>query len=82
MLFSIFSGAPPEKLESRLWSPLSGVSMKPMAMLRSVSDPAKRLQRSQSASPCRLPHTAKGHLSINGRVFASPERSSTPGWAS
>lgn len=78
----MFSGAPPEKLGSRLWSPLSGVSMKPMAMLHLMGDPAKRLQRSQSASPCRLPHSAKSHLSINGRVFASPERSSAPGWAS
>lgn len=80
--FSMFSGASPERLGSRLWSPsFSGVSMKPMARLHSLRDPEKRLQRSQSASPCRIPHSAKGHLSISGRVFASPERGTTPAWA-
>lgn len=76
--FSLFSGAPADKS----WSPsLSGGSMRPLAMLPSVRDPEKRLERSQSASPCKIPHAPKGHLSINGRVFASPERRTTPAWA-
>ncbi|XP_049447777.1 SLAIN motif-containing protein-like [Epinephelus fuscoguttatus] len=40
----------------------------------------KRLLRSQSLSPCRIPHPAKGYLSLHGRVFASPERSTTVAW--
>ncbi|XP_029376125.1 SLAIN motif-containing protein-like isoform X2 [Echeneis naucrates] len=40
----------------------------------------KKLQRSQSLSPCRIPHPAKGCLSFNGRVFASPETLSTVAW--
>ncbi|XP_035522795.1 SLAIN motif-containing protein-like [Morone saxatilis] len=41
----------------------------------------KRLQRSQSVSPCRIPHSAKGYLSIHGRIFASPDRSTSVAWA-
>ncbi|CAG5875420.1 unnamed protein product [Menidia menidia] len=40
----------------------------------------KKLERSQSLSPCRIPNPAKGYLSANGRVFASPERPATAAW--
>ncbi|XP_075876546.1 SLAIN motif-containing protein-like [Nelusetta ayraudi] len=40
----------------------------------------KRVQRSQSASPCRIPNPAKVHLSMHGRVYASPERSTAVAW--
>ncbi|XP_078787381.1 SLAIN motif-containing protein-like isoform X2 [Oryzias latipes] len=41
----------------------------------------KGLQRSQSLSPCRIPHPAKGYLPVHGRVFASPERPTTAAWS-
>ncbi|KAM4545754.1 SLAIN motif-containing protein-like [Odontesthes bonariensis] len=40
----------------------------------------KKLQRSQSLSPSRIPHPARGYLSVRGRVFASPERPTTAAW--
>ncbi|XP_041657994.1 SLAIN motif-containing protein-like [Cheilinus undulatus] len=40
----------------------------------------KKLQRSQSASPCRIPHPSKGYFLLRGRVFASPERPVTLAW--
>nr|XP_046267812.1 SLAIN motif-containing protein-like [Scatophagus argus] len=82
------SGAPSVRRGSSCWSPsLSAASMNSSGTLHSVRDSldrvaiVKRLQRSQSVSPCRIPHPAKGHLSVNGRVFASPERSATVAWA-
>ncbi|TNM85015.1 hypothetical protein fugu_009193 [Takifugu bimaculatus] len=72
------SGASADKLGSRFWSPSL---LRPAAVLRSVRDHEKRQQRSQSASPRRIPHSARAHLSIIGRVFASPERGTAPAWA-
>lgn len=40
----------------------------------------KRVQRSQSASPCRIPNPAKVHLSVHGRVYASPDRTTAVAW--
>ncbi|KAM4726535.1 SLAIN motif-containing protein-like isoform 2-T2 [Anableps anableps] len=40
----------------------------------------KRLQRSQSLSPSRIPNPSKGYLSVRGQVFASPERMTTAAW--
>lgn len=54
--------------------------------LRSLKDSldrasaVKRVQRSQSASPCRIPNPAKVHLSVHGRVYASPDRSTAVAW--
>ncbi|KAG7223262.1 hypothetical protein INR49_015618, partial [Caranx melampygus] len=65
----------------------SQASMKSNVPLHSVRDSSarvtamKKLQRSQSLSPCRIPHPAKGYLSGHGRVFASPERSMAVAWA-
>ncbi|KAM3601936.1 uncharacterized protein V6R79_021574 [Siganus canaliculatus] len=69
------------------WSPSSpAASVISRGSFRSVRDSSdrtaavKRLHRSQSVSPCRIPHPAKTHLSVHGRVFASPERLSTVAW--
>lgn len=73
-IFSL-SGASSVRQGSRCWSPLLSV--------RDSSDrmsAVKRMQRSQSASPCRIPHPANGYLSVHGRVFASPDRSTTVAW--
>ncbi|XP_056253930.1 SLAIN motif-containing protein-like [Seriola aureovittata] len=82
------SGVSSTRMGSSHWSPsLSAASMNSSVLLQSVRDssvrvPAmKRLQRSQSLSPCRIPHPAKGYLSVHGRVFASPERSTVVAWA-
>ncbi|XP_044079643.1 SLAIN motif-containing protein-like [Siniperca chuatsi] len=82
------SGASLVKKGASCWSPsLSAASMNSNGSLHSVRDSSvrttamERLQRSQSVSPCRIPHPAKGYLSVNGRVFASPERLTTAGWA-
>ncbi|XP_059208070.1 SLAIN motif-containing protein-like [Centropristis striata] len=62
---------------SSWWSPPS----RPAAAVPSDRTTAvKRLLRSQSLSPCRIPQRAKGYLSANGRVFASAERSTTVAW--
>ncbi|XP_078122234.1 SLAIN motif-containing protein-like [Sander vitreus] len=63
--------------------PPSAPSNSSLHSVRDSSDPTtavKRLLRSQSLSPCRIPHPAKGYLSVNGRVFASPERSTITAW--
>ncbi|XP_034539494.1 SLAIN motif-containing protein-like [Notolabrus celidotus] len=69
---------------SSFWSPsLSRASTKSSGSVQSGGDLSariKKLQRSQSASPCRIPHAAKGYLSFRGRVFASPERSASLAW--
>nr|XP_020454522.1 SLAIN motif-containing protein-like [Monopterus albus] len=82
------SGASPTRMGSSCWSlSLSPATMNSGGSLHSVRDSTvrmaamKRLQRCQSLSPCRIPHAAKGHLSVHGRVFASPERSATSAWA-
>nr|XP_033466361.1 SLAIN motif-containing protein-like [Epinephelus lanceolatus] len=80
---------PPSGASSRssCWSPsLSAAHMNSNSSLHSVRNSSdrmaavKRLLRSQSLSPCRIPHPAKGYLSLHGRVFASPERSTTVAW--
>ncbi|XP_039633996.1 SLAIN motif-containing protein-like isoform X2 [Perca fluviatilis] len=63
--------------------PPSAPSNSSLHSVRDSSDPTtavKRLLRSQSLSPCRIPHPAKGYLSVNGRVYASPERSTVAAW--
>ncbi|KAK2881849.1 hypothetical protein Q8A73_022359 [Channa argus] len=61
-------------------------SMNSSGSLHSVIDSSartaaiKRLNRSQSLSPCRIPHPVKGYLSVHGQVFASPERSASVAW--
>uniref|UniRef100_A0A8P4KR91 SLAIN motif-containing protein-like n=2 Tax=Dicentrarchus labrax TaxID=13489 RepID=A0A8P4KR91_DICLA len=77
--------------DSQIPYPPSGVSsatsMNSNGLLHSVRESSdrtaavKRLQRSQSVSPCRIPHSAKGYLSVHGRVFASPDRSTSVAWA-
>ncbi|XP_054610578.1 SLAIN motif-containing protein-like isoform X2 [Dunckerocampus dactyliophorus] len=42
----------------------------------------REVQRSQSLSPCRLPHSAKRYLSFTSCVYASPERPTTTAWGS
>ncbi|XP_030009840.1 SLAIN motif-containing protein-like isoform X1 [Sphaeramia orbicularis] len=70
---------------SRPWSH-SAAHMNSGRLLDSVRDisvrsaAVKRLQRSQSVSPCRIPNPSKGHFSAQGRVFASPERSTRLAW--
>ncbi|XP_029029263.1 SLAIN motif-containing protein-like [Betta splendens] len=64
---------------------LSAASRDSSGLLPSVRDSVrtaaiKGLHRSQSLSPCRIPHAAKAHLSLHGRVFASSERSTTVAW--
>ncbi|KAM6907141.1 SLAIN motif-containing protein-like [Xenentodon cancila] len=67
-------------------SSLSSASLNSSSLMHSMKDSSdrisamKRLQRSQSLSPCRIPHPAKGYLSLHGRVFASPERPTTAAW--
>ncbi|XP_034746906.1 SLAIN motif-containing protein-like isoform X3 [Etheostoma cragini] len=63
--------------------PPSAPSNSSLHSARDSSDPTtavKRLLRSQSLSPCRILHPAKGYLSANGRVFAPPERSTIEAW--
>ncbi|XP_031176002.1 SLAIN motif-containing protein-like isoform X3 [Sander lucioperca] len=63
--------------------PPSAPSNSSLHSVRDSLDPTtavKRLLRSQSLSPCRIPHPAKGYLSVNGCVFASPERSTITAW--
>ncbi|XP_027129095.1 SLAIN motif-containing protein-like isoform X2 [Larimichthys crocea] len=72
---------------SSYWSSLSAASISSEVSFHPVRDSSdrtnvvRRLQRSQSASPCRIPHPVKRYLSVRGRVFASPERSATLAWA-
>lgn len=73
---------------SSCWSPsLSAASRGSRGFFHSVKDSldrasaVKRAQRSHSASPCRIPNPAKVHLSVHGRVYASPDRSSAIAWA-
>ncbi|XP_005472075.1 SLAIN motif-containing protein-like isoform X1 [Oreochromis niloticus] len=40
----------------------------------------KKMNRSHSLSPCRIPQSAKGCLSVHRRVFTSPERLTTVAW--
>ncbi|XP_076606100.1 uncharacterized protein LOC143332485 isoform X2 [Chaetodon auriga] len=82
------SGASSVRKQSSCWSPsLSAASINSRGSSHSSRDSSdrtaavKRLQRSQSVSPCRIPHPAKGYLSVHGRIFASPERSTTVAWA-
>ncbi|XP_070839787.1 SLAIN motif-containing protein-like isoform X1 [Chaetodon trifascialis] len=82
------SGASSVRKQSSCWSPsLSAASINSKGSSRTARDSSdrtaavKRLQRSQSVSPCRIPHPAKGYLSVHGRIFASPERSTTVAWA-
>ncbi|XP_032389876.1 SLAIN motif-containing protein-like isoform X2 [Etheostoma spectabile] len=77
-------------LDNTNWQSADQITYPPSApsnsSLHSVRDSSdrttavKRLLRSQSLSPCRIPHPAKGYLSANGRVFASPERSTIEAW--
>ncbi|KAM7374180.1 hypothetical protein PAMP_006854 [Pampus punctatissimus] len=80
---------PPQgsKMGMSCWSSsLSSASMIPNDSLHSVRDSSvrmtaiKKLQRSQSLSPCRIPHPVRGYLSVHGRVFATPERSTPVAW--
>ncbi|TKS83472.1 SLAIN motif-containing protein-like [Collichthys lucidus] len=72
---------------SGYWSSLSAapigseVSFHPVRDSSDRTNVVRRLQRSQSASPCRIPHPVKRYMSVRGRVFASPERSATLAWA-
>ncbi|XP_060911453.1 SLAIN motif-containing protein-like [Labrus mixtus] len=78
------SGPPPAITGSGFWSPSrSGAQKNSSGSVHSgvdVSARMKKQQRSQSASPCRIPHSAMGYLSFSGRVFASPERSASLAW--
>ncbi|KAM6983557.1 SLAIN motif-containing protein-like [Tautogolabrus adspersus] len=78
------SGPPPVTKGSGFWPPShSGAQKDSMGSVHSggdISARLKKLQRSQSASPCRIPQSAKGYLSFSGRVFASPERSASLAW--
>ncbi|GLD46952.1 SLAIN motif-containing protein-like protein [Lates japonicus] len=81
-------GVSSTRMGSSCWSPsLSAASMNSSVSLHSgkgssIRVPAmKRVQRSQSLSPCRIPHPAKGYLTVCDRVFASPERPTTVAWA-
>ncbi|XP_047463223.1 SLAIN motif-containing protein-like isoform X2 [Mugil cephalus] len=60
--------APPNSSSS-----MTGSSVRATAM--------RKLQRSHSLSPCRLPLSAKGYMSSHGRVFASPDRPIATAWA-
>ncbi|KAM7397821.1 hypothetical protein PAMA_005919 [Pampus argenteus] len=78
---------PGSKMRMSCWSPsLSSASMNSNGSLHSVRDASvrvtavKKLQRSQSLSPCRIPHPVRGYLSVHGRVFATPERSTPIAW--
>ncbi|XP_061903889.1 SLAIN motif-containing protein-like isoform X1 [Entelurus aequoreus] len=42
----------------------------------------REVQRSQSLSPCRLPHSAKRYLSFTSCVHASPDRITSTAWGS
>ncbi|XP_026185202.1 SLAIN motif-containing protein-like [Mastacembelus armatus] len=82
------SGITSTRMLSGCWSPsVSAASVDSSGLSHSVRDSPvrttaiKRLQKSQSLSPCRIPHPAKGYLSVHARVFASPERSTTVAWA-
>ncbi|XP_061596886.1 SLAIN motif-containing protein-like isoform X2 [Cololabis saira] len=67
-------------------SSLSPASLNSSGFMHPMKDSSVRItamkgvQRSQSLSPCRIPHPAKGYLSVHGRVFASPERPATAAW--
>ncbi|XP_050934758.1 SLAIN motif-containing protein-like [Lates calcarifer] len=87
-ILHLSSGVSSTRMGSSCWSPsLSAASMNSSVSLRSgkgssIQVPAmKRVQRSQSLSPCRIPHPAKGYLTVRDRVFASPERPTTVAWA-
>ncbi|KAK2828491.1 hypothetical protein Q5P01_019525 [Channa striata] len=82
------SGDSSTALRLSCWSPLlSAASTNSSGSSHSVIDSSvqtaaiKRLHRSQSLSPCRIPHPVKGYLSAHGQVFASPERSAIVAWA-
>ncbi|XP_074467951.1 SLAIN motif-containing protein-like [Sebastes fasciatus] len=76
------SGASSVKKGLSCWSPsLCAAPMNSNGSLHSARDSSdratavRRLLRSQSLSPCRIPH-----LSVHGRVFASPDRSTSEAW--
>ncbi|XP_051793174.1 SLAIN motif-containing protein-like isoform X1 [Acanthochromis polyacanthus] len=72
------TGTSSTRMGSSYWS----TSRSPAPLNSSVRTAAiKKLQRSQSLSPCRIPHPAKGYLSVHRRVFASPERPTSAAWA-
>ncbi|XP_031713234.1 SLAIN motif-containing protein-like [Anarrhichthys ocellatus] len=48
--------------------------------VRVSSDRTTAVLRSQSLSPSRIPHPAKGYLPVHGRVFASTDRSTSVAW--
>ncbi|KAK9536355.1 hypothetical protein VZT92_006142 [Zoarces viviparus] len=48
--------------------------------VRVSSDRTTAVLRSQSLSPSRIPHPAKGYLPVHGRVFASTDRSASVAW--
>ncbi|KAK5859162.1 hypothetical protein PBY51_003248 [Eleginops maclovinus] len=77
---STASGASSVSNGSGCWPP--SLSPAPMISNSSVHSvrASERLLRSQSLSPSRIPHPAKGHLSDHGRVFASPDRSTSMAW--
>ncbi|KAM9846386.1 SLAIN motif-containing protein-like [Aulostomus maculatus] len=73
------TGVSPARLGSSWGSPsLPAASLSSKGS--SVQMPTKNLQRSHSLSPCRIPHSAKGFLSVHKRVFAAPERQTTVAW--
>ncbi|XP_068187989.1 SLAIN motif-containing protein-like [Antennarius striatus] len=80
------SSASPVRKGSNIWSPSHVTSVRSSDFMKSGrgsmdrTTAVKRLQRSQSVSPCRIQHTAKGCLPAPGRVFASPERSTAVAW--
>ncbi|KAI9527404.1 hypothetical protein NQZ68_030856 [Dissostichus eleginoides] len=77
---STASGASSVSNVSGCWSPsLSSAAMISNSSLHAVRA-SERLLRSHSLSPSRIPHPAKGHLSDHGRIFASPDRSTSMAW--
>ncbi|XP_017292418.1 SLAIN motif-containing protein-like [Kryptolebias marmoratus] len=82
--FSPAGGPSPRPGSGHCGSPsLSATSLNLNNSMRGTStriSAMKTLQRSQSISPSRIAHPAKGYLPAHGRVFASPERPTTAAW--
>ncbi|XP_041864691.1 SLAIN motif-containing protein-like [Melanotaenia boesemani] len=80
------SGVSPGRIRSDCGSSSSASSLNSSSFTHLIKESSvqmatiKKLQRSQSLSPCRIPHPAKGYLSVHGRIFASPERVTTAAW--
>lgn len=79
-------GVSPGRIRSDCGSSSSASSLNSSSLTHLIKESSvqmatiKKLQRSQSLSPCRIPHPAKGYLSVHGRIFASPERVTTAAW--